>query len=64
MNSERIKNAAFRITVSQYDTTVTIEKDHADIDIYELREMVIAIAISLGWSMDSIDKIFKNLDDE
>ena len=64
MNLEKIKNPAFQITVSQYGTTVTIEKDRADIDIYEYREMMIAIAIALGWSRESIDGIFKNIDDE
>jgi len=64
MNLEKTKNPPFRITVSQYGTTVTIEKDHADIDIYEYREMAIAIAIALGWSRESIDGIFKNIDDE
>ena len=64
MNNERIKNPAFQITVSQYGTTVTIEKDRADIDIYEYREMAIAIALALGWSRESIDGIFKNIDDE
>jgi len=64
MNIEKIKNPAFQITVSQYGTTVTIEKDRADIDIYEYREMMIAIAIALGWSRESIDGIFKNIDDE
>ena len=64
MNLEKTKNPAFQITVSQYGTTVTIEKDRADIDIYEYREMMIAIAIALGWSRESIDGIFKNIDDE
>jgi len=64
MNIEKTKNPAFQITVSQYGTTVTIEKDRADIDIYEYREMMIAIAIALGWSRESIDGIFKNIDDE
>lgn len=64
MNLEKTKNPAFQITVSQYGTTVTIEKDHADIDIYEYREMAIAIALALGWSRESIDGIFKNIDDE
>mgnify|MGYP001550912537 FL=1 len=64
MNIEKTKNPAFQITVSQYGTTVTIEKDRADIDIYEYREMAIAIALALGWSQESIDGIFKNIDDE
>ena len=64
MNIEKTKNPAFQITVSQYGTTVTIEKDRADIDIYEYSEMVSAIALALGWSQESIDGIFKNIDDE
>ena len=64
MDNDRTKKGAFRITVSQYGTTVTIEKDHADIDIYEYREMAIAIALALGWTRESIDGIFKNIDDE
>lgn len=52
------KEESFKITVTQYDTTITIEKDYSDVDIYEYGEMLLTITRALGFAEESIAGIF------
>lgn len=48
----------FIVTIEHYDTKVSIEKNHSDVDAYELREMLITICLAAGYHPDTVDEIF------
>lgn len=50
----------FKITVTQFDMTVTIEKEDSVHDVYEYRQMLMAITTALGYDFDTINEIFKD----
>jgi len=48
----------FIITIEHYDTKVSVQKNHSDVNISELAEMLIAICIAAGYDQDQVNKIF------
>lgn len=48
----------FRITIEHYNTKVSIEKDHSDLDISEVVEMIEQALIAAGYSADTVEEIF------
>ena len=49
----------FKISVTHFDKTITIEKEDSVVDAYEYREMLVAITTALGFHKDTIKEIFK-----
>jgi len=52
-------NEPFIITIEHYDTKVSVQKNHSDVNIGELTEMLITICIAAGYDQDSVNEIFK-----
>ena len=48
----------FIITIEHYDTKVSVQKNHSDVNISELAEMLITICIAAGYDQDQVNKIF------
>ena len=48
----------FRITIEHYDMKVSIEKDHSDLDITEVVEMIEQVLLAAGYSADTVEEIF------
>ena len=48
----------FIITIEHYNTKVSIEKNHSDVNINELTEMLMTICIAAGYDQDQVNKIF------
>jgi hypothetical protein len=51
-------NKPFILTIEQYDTKVSIEKYHSDVDVYELKEMLHTICLAAGYHPNKVDEIF------
>lgn len=52
-------NKPFKLTVEHYDTKITIEKDHSDVDMEELHEMWLSMVKAIGFSSDTIKEYYK-----
>ena len=48
----------YKITIQQYDTKVSIEKDHSDISLEDFAEMLYHISKAVGWSEEQLKDIF------
>jgi|TARA_R110000822_G_scaffold69985_6_gene169575 hypothetical protein len=48
----------YKITIQQYDTKVSIEKDHSDISLEDFAEMLYNISKAAGWSEEQLKDIF------
>lgn len=48
----------FRITIEHYDMKVSVEKDHSDLDIAEVVDMIEQALMAAGWSADTVQEIF------
>jgi len=48
----------FRITIEFYNTKVSIEKDHSDLGIDEVVEMIEQALLAAGYSADTVEEIF------
>ena len=51
-------NKPFIITIEHYDTKVSVQKNHSDVNISELAEMLITICIAAGYDQNQVNKIF------
>lgn len=47
----------YRITIEHYDTKVSIETDHSDIDLDELATLLRSVLLAAGWSEALIDEL-------
>lgn len=47
----------FRITIEHYDTKVTVEKDHSDLDIHEVAELVATALVAIGYSEKLVEQV-------
>ena len=52
-------NKPFIITIELYDTKVSVQKNHSDVDINELAEMLMTICVAAGYDQESVNKILK-----
>ena len=52
-----ITKQPYRITIEHYDTKVSIEIDHSDIDIDELATLLKSVLLAAGWSEALIDEL-------
>ena len=57
MNIKQKMKQPFRITIEHYDTKVTVEKDHSDLDIHEAAELVATALIAVGYSEELVKKV-------
>lgn len=48
-----------KITVEHYDTKITIEKDHSNVNIEELHEMWLSMVKAMGFFPDVIKEFYK-----
>ena len=48
----------FRITIEHYDMKVSIEKDHSDLGIDEVVEMIKQALMAAGFLADTVEEIF------
>ena len=48
----------FIVTIEHYDTKVSIEKNHSDVNAYELKEMLYTICLAAGYHPNTVDEIF------
>ena len=51
-------NKPFTITIEHYDTKVSVQKNHSDVNINELKEMLITICLATGYHPNTVNKIF------
>ena len=51
-------NKPFIITIEQYDTKVSVQKNHSDVNINELTEMLMTICIAAGYDQNQVNEIF------
>ena len=51
-------NKPFTITIEHYDTKVSVQKNHSDVNINELTEMLITICIAAGYDQNKVNEIF------
>lgn len=47
----------YRITIEHYNTKVSIETDHSDIDLDELATLLRSVLLAAGWSESLIDEL-------
>lgn len=51
-------NEPFIITIEHYDTKVSVQKNHSDVDGVELKEMLITICLAAGYHPNTVNEIF------
>ena len=51
-------NEPFIITIEHCDTKVSIQKNYSDVNIDELKEMLIAVCIGAGYHPNTVNEIF------
>lgn len=51
-------NKPFKLTVKQWDTKTSIEKDYSDVNINELHEMWVSMLIAIGYNSDTIKEFY------
>jgi hypothetical protein len=52
-----ITKQPYRITIEHYDTKVSVEIDHSDIDLDELGTLLKSVLLAAGWSEALIDEL-------
>jgi len=53
-----MKNEPFKLTVEHWDTKITIEKDHSDVNMEELHEMWLSMVKAIGFNSNTIKKFY------
>lgn len=53
-----IMEQPFIVTIEQYDTKVSVQKNHSDVNGVELKEMLITICLAAGYHPNTVDEIF------
>jgi len=53
-----MKQKPFKLTVQHWDTIITIEKDHSDVDMEELHEMWLSMVKAMGYGFDTIKEYY------
>ena len=53
-----MKNEPFKLTVEHWDTKITIEKKHSDVDMGELHEMWVSMVKALGFNSNTIKEYY------
>jgi len=48
----------FVITIEHYDTKVSVQKNHSDVNGIELKEMLITICLAAGYHPNTVNEIF------
>ena len=48
----------FIITIELYDTKVSVQKKHSDVDGAELKEMLITLCIAAGYHPSTVNEMF------
>jgi len=51
-------NEPFIITIEHYDTKVSVQKKHSDVDGVELKEMLITLCVAAGYHPSTVNEIF------
>ena len=51
-------NKPFIITIEHYDTKVSVQKNHSDVNGIELKEMLITICLAAGYHSNTVNEIF------
>jgi len=51
-------NKPFKLTVQQWDTKTSIEKDYSDININELHEMWVSMLMAIGFNSNTIKEYY------
>jgi len=51
-------NEQFIITIEHYDTKVSVQKKHSDVDGVELKEMLITLCVAAGYHPSTVNEIF------
>lgn len=51
-------NRPFRLTLEQYYDKIIIEKDHSDVPLSEVMEMVRGLLIAAGYAAESVNEYF------
>lgn len=51
-------NEPFIITIEHWDTKVSIEKNHSDVDSNELKEMLITLCVAAGYHPSIVNEMF------
>ena len=49
----------FEISLTNYDQTVTIKKDHSDVTLEELEQILLDLLRAAGWGIEEIELRFK-----
>ena len=47
-------NKPFRITIEFYDTVVTVEKDHSDLELEEFAEIIVTAIDTVGFNRNDL----------
>jgi hypothetical protein len=58
-NNKDMEQKPFKLTVQHWDTIITIEKDHSDVDMEELHEMWLSMVKAMGFFPDVIKEFYK-----
>jgi hypothetical protein len=53
------KDEKFILTLTQYDTTITISKNKSDITMEELYDMIKQLILAAGWHPDVVNEYFQ-----
>ena len=57
-SKKSIMNKPFIITIEHYDTKVSVQKNHSDVNGIELKEMLITICLAAGYHPNTVNEIF------
>ena len=47
----------FRVTIEHYDIKVTVEKDHSDLDIHEVAELMASALVAVGYGQALVEQV-------
>jgi hypothetical protein len=53
-----MKRKPFKLTVEHWDTIITIEKRHSDVDMEELHETWMSMVKALGFNANTIKEFY------
>jgi hypothetical protein len=51
-------NEPFIITIEHYDTKVSVQKNHSDVNGIELKEMLITLCVAAGYHPSTVNEMF------
>ena len=57
-SKKSIMKPPFIITIEHYDTKVSVQKNHSDVNGIELKEMLITICLAAGYHPNTVNEIF------